>query len=58
MKNREKTMFKTEFELSQIVEKLLLKTKGAQMDKHTFIHAFKLGYYNGFDDHLKIVQNK
>ncbi len=41
---------KTEREITTLAELLFDRTEGATMDKHTFIHAFKVGYFEGFDD--------
>lgn len=43
-------MKKTEQEKEVEAKKLFNESEGANMDLHTFIHAFKLGYLDGFDD--------
>lgn len=50
--------FKSETELANLAKTLLSKTKGKEMDEHTFIHALKLGYYQGWDDHVNLLKNK
>ncbi len=51
--------FKTEEELIILAKRLLKQTKGFAKNQdyeHVFIHALKLGYYQGWDD--KLYQTK